>query len=129
MGQETFASKTFDIGCHLFREDEPGKEAYLVKEGQVKITKTGADGEQKTLATVGQGGIVGEMALIDNEPRAATATALCETKVVVITNQDLQARLAKTDPVVLRLLNVFTQRLREQGRIFTKITSSPLLNK
>ena len=78
---------------------------------------------------MGQGGIIGEMALIDNQPRAATATALNDTTVVVITNQDLQARLAKTDPVVLRLLNTFTQRLREQGRVFTEITSSPLLNK
>ena len=129
MGEETFSSRTFDIGRHIFREDERGEEAFLVKEGLVKITKTGADGEQKTLATVGQGGIIGEMALIDNQPRAATATALNDTTVVVITNQDLQARLAKTDPVVLRLLNTFTQRLREQGRVFTEITSSPLLNK
>ena len=129
MGEKTFVSKTFDIGEHVFLEDELADEAYLLKAGRVKITKTGADGEQKTIATVGQGGIIGEMALIDNQPRAATATALDETTVIVITNQDLQARLEHTDPVVLRLLNIFTQRLREQARVFTKITSSPLINK
>ena len=129
MGEDTFTNKSFGIGRHIFRENDLGNEAYLLKTGSVKITKTGADGEQKTIATVGQGGIIGEMALIDNEPRAATATALSETTVVVITNQDLQARLELTDPVVMRLLNIFTQRLREQGRVFTKITSSPLFNK
>jgi len=45
MGEETFARKTFDIGRRIFREDEPGDEAYLLKAGRVKITKTGADGE------------------------------------------------------------------------------------
>ena len=129
MGEETFAGKAFGIGRHIFRENDLGNEAYLLKTGRVKITKTGADGEQKTIATVGQGGIIGEMALIENQPRAATATALSETTVVVITNQDLQTRLKHTDPVVLRLLNIFTQRLRKQGRILTKITSSPLINK
>jgi hypothetical protein len=49
--------------------------------------------------------------------------------VVVITYRDIQARLAGTDSVMLRLLNIFTQYLREQARVFIKITSSPLLNK
>jgi hypothetical protein len=47
----------------------------------------------------------------------------------MIANQDLQARLEQTDPLMSRLLNIFTQHLRAQSRVFTKIISSPLINK
>ena len=49
--------------------------------------------------------------------------------VVVITYRDIQVRLADTDPVMLRLLNIFTQCLRKQERVFAKIASSSLFNK
>ncbi len=65
--------KEFPKGTVLFREGEPGKEMFVLQAGRVVITKTVRD-EQKMLAVLGPGEFFGEMALISNKPRNATAT-------------------------------------------------------
>ena len=76
-------TKNFNTGTRLFKEGEDGDVAYLIKSGKVKITKTGGDGQQKIVGLVGSGGIVGEMALIDNQSRVATVEAMEDTTVLV----------------------------------------------
>ena len=110
-------TKIFNVGARLFKEGDDGDVAYLIKSGKVKITKTGGDGQQKA------GGIVGEMALIDDQARVATVEAMEETTVLVISKDALKSRLEKTDPVVGRLLNSFTERVREQSRLIAKLQS------
>lgn len=111
-----FEEQTFDIGETLFKEGDAGDNAYLVKSGKVKIVKEKGDTSNRTLATVGSGHVIGEMALIDDKPRAASAIALEISVVMVINKSNFQDRLAKTDPVIVRLLNTFTDRLREQSQ-------------
>lgn len=62
--------ETHSPGTVLFREGEAGEKAYYIEEGRVSIVR----GEE-TIAVLGTGDIVGEMALIDDRPR--TATAVC----------------------------------------------------
>ena len=69
-------TKNFNVGARLFKEGDAGDVAYLIKSGKVKITKTGEDGQQKVVGLVGSGGIVGEMALIDDQARIATVEAM-----------------------------------------------------
>ena len=116
-------TKTFDTGARLFKEGDAGDVAYLIKSGKVKITKTGGDGQQKVVGLVGAGGIVGEMALIDDQTRVATVEAMEETTVLVISQDALKSRLEKADPVVGRLLHSFTERVREQSRLIAKLQS------
>lgn len=111
-----FEEKVFDVGDRIFTEGEDGDAAYLIKSGSVKIVKEKDKDTHRTIATVKQGHIIGEMALIDNQPRAASAIVLETTAVMVISKENLQDRLAKTDPVVVRLLNTFTDRLRQQSQ-------------
>jgi CRP-like cAMP-binding protein len=68
------------------------------------------------IAHVGQGAIIGEMALIDSEPRMATARAASKTSVTVIPSKELEIRmerLAKFDPVPRRLVGMMVQRMRD----------------
>ena len=116
-------TRIFNVGARLFKEGDAGDVAYLIKSGKVKITKTGGDGQQKVVGLVGSGGIVGEMALIDDQTRVATVEALEDTTVLVISRDALKSRLDKTDPVVGRLLNSFTERVREQSRLIAKLQS------
>ena len=116
-------TKFFNTGARLFKEGGAGDVAYLIKSGKVKITKTGGDGQQKVIGLVGSGGIIGEMALIDDQARVATVEAMEDTTVLVISQDALKARLDKTDPVVGRLLNSFTERVREQSRLIAKLQS------
>jgi CRP/FNR family transcriptional regulator, cyclic AMP receptor protein len=123
MSDESFDRLRIGMGDRLFREGEPGDRAYIVQSGTLKITKTGDNDIQKTIATVKAGAIIGEMALIDDQPRAATATALEDTMLTVISAKAFKTRLKSTDPVVFRLLTIFAKRLRNQNELITKLSS------
>jgi hypothetical protein len=69
---EILERRTLKGGDTVFREGEQGSSAFVVQSGEVVITKL-IDGEENELATIGVGGIFGEMALIDEQPRMATA--------------------------------------------------------
>jgi len=109
-------SRTYRIGTKIFSEGEPGDQAYLIKSGQVKITKTAKDDTPRTIATVKPGHIIGEMALIDNQPRAASAVVLEPTEVLVISKDEFQKRLGNPDKVINLLMQSFTNRLRQQAQ-------------
>ncbi|PHS79787.1 MAG: hypothetical protein COB59_00325 [Rhodospirillaceae bacterium] len=105
-------------GGVLFNEGDVGDEAYLVIQGTIEIYRT--LGDKKThLAVVGTGEIIGEMALVDNQPRVASAMALEDTILVCISQKNLQeriAKLAKRDTVMHLLLKTMVRRLRGLAR-------------
>jgi hypothetical protein len=107
--------REFGTGEYIFREGDEGDEAYLIIDGTVDIVKISGD-QELVIAQVGKGAIIGEMALIDSEPRMASARAASETSVSVIPSDDIKTRfdrLQKFDPIVHRLMNMFVQRMRE----------------
>lgn len=70
------------------------------------------------MLTLKRGDILGEMSLIDNQPRMASARVVGDTKLTVITRTDLDQRLSKlneSDKVLRRLMDVFVERLRSQS--------------
>ncbi len=98
----------------LFEEGDLGDEAYLIQEGEIEIFQRIGNTEQ-VIATLGKGEIIGEMSLIDNQPRMASARVLDNSKLMVITQKSLQMRLQKLqqdDRVMRRLLDVLVNRLR-----------------
>jgi CRP/FNR family transcriptional regulator, cyclic AMP receptor protein len=66
-----------DAGQALFQKGEAASDLYVVKSGELQIL----DGNQ-TFETVGKGGIVGEMALVDGGPRSATVRAVTASQVI-----------------------------------------------
>jgi hypothetical protein len=112
---DTLNRKELKHGDVIFNEGEEGDEAYLVLSGQVNIIRKIGD-ENIVIAQVGAGSIIGEMALIDSEPRMASARAVSDTVLTIIPAKDLQVRLdrlEKTDPVMRRLVGMFVQRMRD----------------
>ncbi|EKV31472.1 cAMP-binding protein [Caenispirillum salinarum AK4] len=101
-------------GQYVFREGEPGDRAYLVQEGKVEIIKRTPNGE-KLLGDVGRGGIFGEMALIDNQPRMASARAVEQTTLVVVTHEQFEKKLKDADPFIRGLLNIFVRNIRQMA--------------
>ena len=114
MAAISLEKQSFNAGDRVFREGEKGDKAYLIESGMIEISKKVSGGEQVVVAVVGKGELIGEMALIDGQPRAATARVVKNSVLMIINRADLVDRLKKTDPVVRRLLSVFTKRLREQ---------------
>ena len=102
----------------IFEENEFDEVAYLVVSGEVEIFRSSGNQEQM-LATVGRGEIIGEMSLIDSQPHVASARALSDTEVSLISRQSFQQRLdrlEKSDRVLRRLIGVLVDRLRGQDR-------------
>lgn len=101
-------------GDIIFKEGTPGEEAFMIRKGAVNIT---VDFEGKTIviATLGPGEIFGEMALIDNLPRAAGAVAAEDTELLVVRSPPFRRRLdalSERDPVLRHLIDIYVSRLR-----------------
>ncbi len=105
--------RTLKNGDTVFREGEQGSSAFVVQQGEVVIEKM-VDGEQKKLATIGPGGVFGEMALIDEKPRMATARVKGGATVMTITKTMYQDKLKKTDPFIRALLRILVETVRER---------------
>ncbi|MDP6773791.1 MAG: cyclic nucleotide-binding domain-containing protein [Rhodospirillales bacterium] len=108
-------TKSFAAGEFIFREGDPGDEAYLIKSGLVAISRLAGD-KDVAVAEAGPGSIIGEMALIDSLPRMATACAKKKTLLTVIPMESLTDRLnrlEKFDPVLRRMMDMFVQRMRD----------------
>lgn len=109
------AKRTFAAGETLFSEGEAGDFAFLIVSGAVDILKRAGD-RDIVIGQVGPGNIIGEMALIDSQPRMASARATVETAVNVIPREAIKARLdrlEKFDPVLRRLMGTFVDRMRD----------------
>jgi CRP-like cAMP-binding protein len=103
----------------IFYEDEEGDYLFVILQGRVKVTLLGIPdrftrgyGREVVLSTLGVGDFFGEMALVDNEPRSATAVALVETELLCLHRNDFQASLSDWRGVVQALLRSLTSRLR-----------------
>jgi len=98
-------------GDVVFKEGDRGDCAYLVKEGSIEVLKV-VEGSEKVLGTIGKGGIFGEMALVDEAPRMATARAAEDSQLVVISRMMFNAKMEKADPFIRGLLNIFADNIR-----------------
>lgn len=98
--------RSFRPGERLFYEGDGADCAYVIIEGQVEISKAVRD-DSHVLAVLGKGEIVGEMSLIDNSPRSATARAIEPVTCIVVSREAFQAKLAQMDNVSRQLLTKF----------------------
>lgn len=111
MSQDKFR-RTLAAGEILFREGDHGQEAYVVESGSIEISTRRA-GAQHVLARLGADDILGEMALVGDQHRNASAVATEPTTLAVITHDYLQDRLSHADPMLRHLLRVTTSRYRD----------------
>lgn len=110
-GAPVLDRRNFRAGTRIFAEGSRGGCAYLVQSGRVEIS-TERDGETRILGSVGPGGIFGEMALIDGQPRMATATAVEGTVCVIIGEETFRGKIEKADPFIRRLLALLVAEAR-----------------
>ncbi len=108
-GMETHTFKSMET---IFSEGDPGDAAYIIASGSVEICKGSERGGELVLALRKQGSMIGEMALIDQAPRMATARAIGPTTLIVIPAMAIDKLLAKTDIVVRTIISTLIERLR-----------------
>lgn len=98
-------------GDRLFSEGDPPGPAYLIETGSVEISALRA-GQRILLGTLGPGDLLGEMALIDQAPRTASAVALDACTLLVLDRGQILERLAQADPIIRALLEGQLKRYR-----------------
>jgi EAL domain-containing protein (putative c-di-GMP-specific phosphodiesterase class I) len=103
--------KTFPAGTYIFREGEVADCAYLIEKGQVLIT-VDKDGENVPVSILHEGELFGEMGIIDGFPRSASAFAIDDCEVSVISESLLSERVGSADPIVQLLISLLIKRIR-----------------
>jgi CRP/FNR family cyclic AMP-dependent transcriptional regulator len=102
---------SFHAGDTVFREGEPGDLMYVVRDGEVELRVKG-----ELVETLGAGGVLGEMALIEHAPRTATAMAKTDCTLVPIPEKRFTFMVQQTPHFSLQIMKVMAERLRKMDR-------------
>ncbi len=96
--------RTYAKGETVFNEAEPGAGLYIIESGRVAITKHIEGGEPSVLAEIEEGSFFGELALIDEIPRTATAIAFEETVLLAFPKPDLDRLVSRQPQLAVKIL-------------------------
>jgi CRP/FNR family cyclic AMP-dependent transcriptional regulator len=102
--------REFRAGEVLFREGERGEEMYVVQSGLVQILKRVGEVD-RPLATLGRGEFLGEMAILNDKPRTATAIVVEDARMLVIDGATLEQMIANNTEIAMRLVKKLARRL------------------
>jgi len=102
----------FGGGESIFSEGELGTEMYMIQEGQVEILKS-IRGESTQLALLDKGDFFGEMAILEDLPRTASARAATAVKLLMINGSTFDQMLRSNPEIAVRMMRKLSRRLRE----------------
>ncbi len=105
----------FSPGEIIFCEFEPGNEFYFIQSGRVEIVKI-INNREKTLDILETGDVFGEMAILEEEPRSASAIALDHVKVLKFHRANFDALLQGNPQLAYKLLVIFSKRIYDAKR-------------
>ncbi len=105
--------RTFQVGQEVFREGEPGDGAYVVKAGRVDISGQVNPDTRKVFSSIGPGELFGEMAVLEQLPRSACATAAQPTTVYFLPRAEMVSLIERSPVLAAALLRLISRRLRE----------------
>jgi CRP-like cAMP-binding protein len=104
--------REFPAGHVLFREGDSGTEMYVIQSGKVRISKRVREVE-KTLVSLGTGEFFGEMSILNNKPRSASATVEEPAKLLVIDPKTFEAMVRGNAEIAVRMIKKLAARLQE----------------
>jgi len=130
---ELMHNRIYAEGEYIFYEGDPGIGLYIIRDGEVSIVQQDSEGNQKELTRLGRGDFFGELAMLDDEIRSASAVATTETSVTVIFKPDLHEFIEKYPSKGIHILRGFAQiiaiRLRRLNKDYSELYKEFLLLK
>ncbi len=102
---------SFEAGAVVFAEGQPGTAMFVVTSGRVELRLGG-----RVLEVVEKGGILGELAIVDESPRSATAVALTDCELVAIGRSRFEYLVQQMPYFALSVMEVMANRLRRRTR-------------
>lgn len=108
-------ARDYEPGAVLFREGEPGDFMYVIQSGEVEIRRTIGDVE-RVLAVLPAGEFFGEMALINQRPRSATAVVRRPSRLLVIEPRTFEAMIRGKTEIAVRMIRTLAGRLERANQ-------------
>ncbi|MCO5200978.1 MAG: Crp/Fnr family transcriptional regulator [Chloroflexi bacterium] len=110
----------------LFTAGDPAERVYLILKGRVKIYQVAENGKEIILDVVGKGGVVGDMAIVEDGERTACAQAIDDTMAVSISWEDFAHLLQQSPRLGFAMMELMAHRLAGMQRTFMNIVSKPV---
>lgn len=104
--------RTIPKGTVLFREDEQGKEMYVLQSGRVQLSKT-IRGNEEVIAELGPGEFFGEMSILNDKPRSATAVVTEDAQLLALDPRTFEAMIKANTEIAVRMIKKLAKRLDE----------------
>jgi CRP-like cAMP-binding protein len=104
--------QTIPAGREIFKEGDEGDRMYIIQSGTVRISKA-IDGKQHVLADLGKGDFFGEMAIVSQIQRTATASAVDEVQLLAFDRQGFQAMIEKNAKIAMNVIDKLCRRLEQ----------------
>lgn len=127
---ESIENVTFNSGDYLFHEGDSEYHFFIIQEGEVEVFKTKPPATKIPLAIVGPGTSLGEFAMVDRQPRSATARALTDVKAARISEEAYAQLFSELPDWAVSVLTALVERLRHTNEIVRQkgIVDENLLN-
>ena len=103
-------TRTYPKDTIIFTETMPGKQLYIIQKGQVKIAKVMNDNEV-LLAVLKQGDIFGEMSLLEDKPRSASAIAFDDAILLAVNRANFQTMVASQPQIISKITTLMSERM------------------
>ena len=105
--------RSFPRGVRVFHEGDHSDACYIVKSGELRVTREHSDGRAIALATLGPGDIFGELAMLDGGTRSASVETLSDSELLALPASDVRRTIADHGDIATKLIIAITRRLRE----------------
>jgi len=115
--------RSYTAGEALFYQGDTGKAVYIVESGTVRIYVHAEDGQEVSVVLYGPGDLFGEMSLLDQMPRSATAEALEDTVLWMMSGEDFYRHLHTSHQLALNVMLTLSTRLRETNESIKSLAS------
>ena len=103
-------NRVYPKNTMIFSESQPGQELYIIQKGSVKITKI-VNNNEVLLAVLKPGDIFGEMSLLENKPRSASAIAFEDATLLAVNKANFQGMVTKQPQIITKLTQLLAERI------------------
>jgi CRP-like cAMP-binding protein len=116
------AFKKVDFAAHtvIFEEGAAGDAAYMIRSGRIDIRKGTQSSNPQTLAELGKGDVIGELALFDDRPRMASAVCLTDVVCIRISRDKFHELMSTMDPAMESIVLTMVKRVRDMADEFMR---------
>ncbi len=105
--------RSYPKGVRVFHEGDHSDACYIVRSGDLRVTREHSDGRAIALATLGAGDIFGELAMLDGGTRSASVETLSDAELLALPASDVRRVIAAHGDIAAKLIVAITRRLRE----------------